>query len=319
MGGFMEGVVLDVLGEFAPLSVFPKLKFEFIYDKSNEEDSKEFDSILKGYQNYLKSKNDKEYKIPSFLYTHINNYSCEDADFQKLIPNIKAMELLFKEYSFFGKYGCNKLNDQKYDIGFPYEFLETKPDSELQSIFFLILIYESLFLFITNTNDKINKIQKFKDFIRCNLVKLDKQSQIDVMLQILRNFSFYENLNCLDLYDIIFEEINEKLDDGKFKNINQIIRYKNYRDFLSLDKETQIYLINEFTLTSFQIFRSLQNSLEKFDLEVLAKFFESIINSDIIKIINEKIERESPNGFLKFFKIEVMKDLNIYLPKHKLK
>ena len=60
----MEGVVLGVLGEFAPISVFPKLKFEFIYDKTNEKHSNEFDSILKGYKNYLKSKNDKEYKIP---------------------------------------------------------------------------------------------------------------------------------------------------------------------------------------------------------------------------------------------------------------
>ena len=151
-------------------------------------------------------------------------------DFIKLKSNKDAMKLVFKKFS---KITLNVY--VKEDLSFD-EFMKTNPDSELQSIYFLLSTVDA------NIGcDIIN-------FIEDNLLKLNKQAKIDSIKQMIRNFKLYtfmfeKIININDIYVTIFQKFS-----GKEINIKDIIKqlidgeipFKDIQKVLSNFKDEEI-------------------------------------------------------------------------------
>ena len=262
-------------------SMFPNLEYE-----PNSKNSKIQEKI---WQKLVESKkNEKEFQIPLFLIGCLNPSKINDVsleNFIKLGENKKAMELIFKKFS---KIVLNEYQDISFD-----EFMKTNPDSELQSIFFLILMNEMK--------------SDLKILIRKNFFELDKRAQFDVLRQMIRNMKLYsildKKINPNDIYAYIFQKFSEnKIDRDTIEHLidgsvsieeidKLLINFKDSEiqslfclyifriggskeDFLRFNKRIQIDILKEFSneiLTGGPV----GSFFEKVDFQVRIKFLES--------------------------------------------
>jgi len=188
-------------------SIFPNLEYEI--DHTNMIFEKNFISnVIELKKNY------KEMQIPIFLINYFenskdNNMNKESLDsFIKLRSNKEAMKLIFIKFSNvflsddddrnISSDEFKKTNDDNGNLSFD-EFMKAKPDSELQSIFFLLFTIE--------------KNCDFKNLIEKNFLKLDKRAQIDVIRQMIRNMKLYsflfKEINLNDIYVNIFQKFSK--------------------------------------------------------------------------------------------------------------
>lgn len=311
-------------------SMFPNLEYE-----PNSENSKSYEKILSKLAE--SKKNEKEFQIPLFLIDHLDTSKINDVslkNFIKLGENKKAMELIFKKFS---KVVLNEYQDISFD-----EFMKTNPDSELQSIFFLLLMNEMK--------------SDLKILIGKNFFELDKRAQFDVLRQMIRNMKLYSILNennnlknnLNDIYPYIFqkfsenkidrdtiehlidgsvsiEEIDKLLINFKDSEIQSLFCFYIFRirkgisteDILRFNKRIQIDILKEF---SNQILTGgpVGSFFEKVDFQVRIKFLEYIIISGKIELFcDDKKKKIFIIVLFSCLKMKKMKLLNVYYLKYK--
>lgn len=283
---------------------FPKLEFEADIDNDNKN---------KFMEKFIKLKrNEKEFKVEKFLIElldkriNFNKESLENslANFIKLKSNKNALKYVFKKY-LKTILNINETENLSFD-----EFMKTNPDSELQSIFFLLSTFE------TGTTD----------FIENNILKIDKKAKIDVLKQIIRNRKFLGILKKKEInIDDFFINIFQKLSTNKqtyikdvmaqligqrfsFKDIEKVLlnfeeeeikslfyiyiitlikegKLKgNIKDISSLNKRFQIDILTFFSIDI--IYGGPAGTFfELFDFDVRLKFLEYLIISGKLEVI----------------------------------
>ena len=180
------------------------------------------------------------------------------------------MELIFKKFS---KVVLNEYQDISFD-----EFMKTNPDSELQSIFFLILMNEMK--------------SDLKILIGKNFFELDKRAQFDVLRQMIRNMKLYsvlnETINFNDIYSSIFQKFSEnKIDRDTIEHlIDGSVSIEEIDKLLINFKDSEIQ-----SLFCFYIFR-IRKGISREDI----LRFNKRIQIDILKEFSNKILTGGPVG-----------------------
>lgn len=171
--------------------IFPGLGYGCIFNENK------WIGYKNDFMNFLLSL-PKEHQLIGFFYPLSKKWenSLYPLDnFLQLRENKEALKLIYKMFS--------SLNAQNEEIDFD-EILKMNPDSEIQSIIFLLLIAKCK---IQNKGDFINQV---KNIIINNFSKLDKMAQMIITFQI-------------NTFGIIFE--------GKKNEKNEILDFifeKNY-------------------------------------------------------------------------------------------
>ena len=184
------------------------------------------------------------------------------------------MELIFKKFS---KVVLNEYQDISFD-----EFMKTNPDSELQSIFFLILMNEMK--------------SDLKILIGKNFFELDKRAQFDVLRQMIRNMKLYSILNgnnnlknnLNDIYPYIFQKFSEnKIDRDTIEHlIDGSVSIEEIDKLLINFKDNEIQ-----SLFCFYIFR-IRKGISREDI----LRFNKRIQIDILKEFSNQILTGGPVG-----------------------
>ena len=299
----MEKDIISKVYECSPLFIiFYKI---YIFYQSSDKDR---DSI-KFFLNY--KKNEKEFQIPLFF---INSEEKSLNDFLKLGENKEAMKFIYDLFfecftytngSLIFNYEINTKNF--FDkINF-VDFLNTNPDSELQSIFFLLLIHP---IILTN-EEYFSKIKN--TIIEEYFIKISLESQNIIIKQILRAIFIFRHyklqnlrIKYIEFLDIIFSKINYNICNKIQKLCNENLQTfkKIVEEIEEMEEKQKQQLIILYLIAKSEIF----NSKSKLSFE---NSFDIFNNTSQIEILKEIIlSKPGPIGdFLKKLNFEVIVDL----------
>ena len=257
----------------------------------------------------------KEHQLIGFFYPLSKKWenSLYPLDnFLQLRENKEALKLIYKMFS--------SLNAQNEEIDFD-EILKMNPDSEIQSIIFLLLIAKCK---IQNKKDFINQV---KNIIINNFSKLDKMAQMIITFQINtfgiifegkknekneildfifeKNYIIHKYFNKSIYEEISNEDIEKALNTYKDPETQIILffffslKMKNGNIFYKMDKQSQIFFFKEFTRICF-IGPGWLPFFLKLEKDVLVSVFDYLTSDapdnkiyDVFKKLFEGIEEKS--------------------------